>query len=63
MAEVPGRSRSVSATRSIFGESIVTRKQEKNRAADVLGQEVHQFLLTFGALLIHLNKTLLDSCG
>jgi hypothetical protein len=62
MAEVQGRSRSVSATRSIFGESIVARKQE-NRAANVLGQEVHQFLLTFGALLIHLNKSLLDSCG
>ncbi|RLN24687.1 protein PLASTID MOVEMENT IMPAIRED 2-like isoform X1 [Panicum miliaceum] len=41
MDEVLGRSSSVRATRSIFGESIggSGRKLEKNRARDVLGQE------------------------
>ncbi|KAJ1284887.1 hypothetical protein BS78_03G239500 [Paspalum vaginatum] len=39
MDEVPGRSSSVRATRSIFGESIGGRKTEKNRARNVLGQE------------------------
>jgi hypothetical protein len=41
MDEVPGRSTSsVRATRSIFGESIGGRKAEKNRARNVLGQQV-----------------------
>ncbi|TKW16178.1 hypothetical protein SEVIR_5G282100v4 [Setaria viridis] len=41
MDEVPGRSSSVRATRSIFGESIggSGRKLEKDRARDVLGLE------------------------
>ncbi|OEL33775.1 hypothetical protein BAE44_0005205 [Dichanthelium oligosanthes] len=39
MDEVPGRSSSVRAARSIFGESIGGRKPEKNRARDALGQE------------------------
>ncbi|XP_062206579.1 protein PLASTID MOVEMENT IMPAIRED 2-like [Phragmites australis] len=39
MDEVPGRSGSVRATRSIFGESIGGRKPEKNRARNVLAQE------------------------
>ncbi|CAD6237306.1 unnamed protein product [Miscanthus lutarioriparius] len=39
MDEVPGRSSSVRATRSIFGESIGGRKPETNRARNVLGQE------------------------
>ena len=43
MDEVPGRSSSVRATRSIFGESIGGRKPETNRARNVLGQQVTQF--------------------
>ncbi|KAG0539015.1 hypothetical protein BDA96_03G286400 [Sorghum bicolor] len=39
MDEVPGRSSSVRATRSIFGESIGGRKPETNRARNVLGQQ------------------------
>ncbi|CAD6230226.1 unnamed protein product [Miscanthus lutarioriparius] len=39
MDEVPGRSSSVRATRSIFGESIRGRKPEMNRAMNVLGQQ------------------------
>lgn len=45
MDEVPGRSSSVRATRSIFGESIggSGRKLEKDRPRDVLGLEVTNF--------------------
>ncbi|KAK3165137.1 hypothetical protein QOZ80_1AG0029380 [Eleusine coracana subsp. coracana] len=42
MDEVPGRSRSVRATRSIFGESIGGRRPpEKNRAGNVVAKELN----------------------